>query len=140
MKFKRIVCLIFCALAFVAGVKAQNAPILTLKDAVEIALKNNYNIQLSQNNKAIAGNNVTLGNAGFLPLVTGNATSNNSIQTTKQTRSDGTFNDIKGAHNSNLNYGVNLNWTIFSVVTTQKIPFFKFWAFISKGGVNPSLM
>jgi outer membrane protein len=113
MKFKKIVCLIFCASAFVAGVKAQDAPVLTLKDAIEIALKNNYNIKLSQNNKSIAGNNVTLGNAGFLPLVTGDATSNNSIQTTKQTRSDGTINNINGAHNSNLNYGVNLNWTIF---------------------------
>jgi outer membrane protein len=113
MKFKKIVCLIFCASAFFAGVKAQEAPVLTLKDAVEIALKNNYNIKLSQNNKTIAGNNVTLGNAGFLPLVTGNAISSNSIQTTKQTRSDGTFNDINNAHNSNLNYGVNLNWTIF---------------------------
>jgi len=113
MKVNKIICTIFCCLAF-AQVKAQNtAPILTLKDAVEIALKNNYNIRLSQNNAAIAGNNVTVGNAGFLPVVTGNVTSNNSIQTTKQTRSDGTFNDINNAHNSNLNYGVNLNWTIF---------------------------
>jgi outer membrane protein len=64
----------------VAGVKAQDAPLLTLKDAVEIALKNNYNIKLSQNNKTIAGNNVTLGNAGFLPLVTGDAALNNSSQ------------------------------------------------------------
>lgn len=111
MNIKKIICLIFCAAIFMS-VKAQNAPLLTLKDAVEIALKNNYNIKLSQNNATIAGNNVTLGNAGFLPLVTGDAALNNSNQKIKQTRSDGTVNNLT-ANNSNNNYGVNLNWTIF---------------------------
>jgi outer membrane protein len=87
MNIKKIICLIFCAAIFTAGVQAQEAPLLTLKDAVEIALKNNYNIKLSQNNATIAGNNVTLGNAGFLPLVTGDAALNNSSQKIKQTRS-----------------------------------------------------
>lgn len=112
MQIRNIVGLIFCLAAFV-NVRAQDTPRLSLKEAVEIALKNNYNIQLSQNNAAIAGNNVTLGNAGFLPQVAGSVTSNNSIQTTKQTRSDGTVNNISNAQNSNLSYGVNLNWTIF---------------------------
>ncbi|WP_374950777.1 TolC family protein [Mucilaginibacter sp.] len=113
MKFNKILCLIFCAAALTTGVRAQNAPLLTLKDAVEIALANNYNIKLSQNNKTIAGNNVTIGNAGFLPVVTGDAATTNGIQTTRQTRTDGTVNNINNAHNSNNNYGVNLNWTIF---------------------------
>jgi outer membrane protein len=112
MNIKKIICLIFCAATFTADVQAQEAPLLTLKDAVEIALKNNYNIKLSQNNATIAGNNVTLGNAGFLPLVTGDAALNNSSQKIKQTRSDGTVNNLT-ANNSNNNYGVNLNWTIF---------------------------
>ncbi|QHS55431.1 TolC family protein [Mucilaginibacter sp. 14171R-50] len=112
MNIKKIICLIFCAIAFTSMVKAQNAPLLTLKDAVEIALQNNYNIKLSQNNAAIASNNVTLGNAGFLPLVTGDATLNKSNQKIKQTRNDGTVNNLT-ANNSNNNYGVNLNWTIF---------------------------
>lgn len=113
MNFKKIFCLILCAAAFVAKAVAQEAPLLTLQQAVEIALKNNYNIKLSQNNKTITANNVTLGNAGFLPVVTGDATTNYGIQTTKQTRTDGTVNNINNAHNSNNNYGVNLNWTIF---------------------------
>ena len=111
MTIKKIICLIFCVAAWVAA-KAQDAPLLTLKDAVQIALKNNYNIQLSQNNKTIAANNVTLGNAGFLPVVTGDAALNASSQKIKQTRSDGTVNNLT-ANNSNNNYGVNLNWTIF---------------------------
>jgi outer membrane protein len=111
MTIKKIICLVFCV-ATCIGVKAQDTPLLTLKDAVQIALKNNYNIQLSQNNSTIAANNVTLGNAGFLPLVTGDAALNNSNQKIKQTRSDGTVNNLT-ANNSNNNYGVNLNWTIF---------------------------
>ncbi|CAN5500864.1 TolC family protein [soil metagenome] len=113
MKFIKLICLVFCLLAFTAYTRAQ-APLLTLKDAVEIALKNNYNIRLSQNNASIAQNNVTIGNAGFLPQVTGNLASSNSIQNTKQTRADGTVNNINNANNTSLNYGVNLNWTIFN--------------------------
>ncbi|MGZ3763607.1 MAG: TolC family protein [Mucilaginibacter sp.] len=87
---------------------------LTLKDAIEIALKNNYHIQLAKNNSTIAQNNVTPGNAGMLPSVTGNFTSSNSIQNTKQTLSNGSVNNINGAHNSSLSYGPALNWTIFN--------------------------
>jgi outer membrane protein len=114
MMIKKITCLVFCfAMASTIAIAQQGAPLLTLKDAVEIALKNNYNIKLSQNNSTIASNNVTLGNAGILPVVTGDFNDNNSRQTTKQTRNDGTVNNIRNAKNSNNNYGVNLNWTIF---------------------------
>lgn len=110
---KKTAFFIFCSIVFSVKTWAQDAPMLTLKDAVEIALKNNYNIKLSQNNSTIASNNVTLGNAGILPKVNGNFASTNSRQTTKQTRNDGTINNINNAKNSNINYGVNLNWTVF---------------------------
>jgi outer membrane protein TolC len=87
MIIKKIAFLIFCCSLLQAYAWAQDAPLLTLKEAVEIALKNNYNIKLSQNNKTIAANNVTLGNAGVLPQVNGNFASTNSRLTTKQTRS-----------------------------------------------------
>jgi outer membrane protein len=93
--------------------KVPNAPVLTLKDAVEIALQNNYDIRLSKNTAAIAKNEVTLGNAGLLPNVAANYTIANSVQSTTQTRSDNTVNRISGANNTGRNYGVNLNWTIF---------------------------
>ncbi|WPU94419.1 TolC family protein [Mucilaginibacter sabulilitoris] len=109
---KKIAFFIFCSIAFSATAWAQDVPMLTLKDAVEIALKNNYNIKLSQNNSTIAANNVTLGNAGILPQLAGNFSTSSSRQKTKQTRNDGTVNNIN-AHNSNNSYGVNLNWTVF---------------------------
>lgn len=109
--------LLFITLPAVLAAQAQKAPLLTLKEAVEVALKNNYNIKLSANNIIIAKNNVTPGNAGMLPQVSGDVTSTNSIQDAKQTRVDATgftsVTNANGARNTSLNYGVNLNWTIF---------------------------
>ncbi|MGF7082032.1 TolC family protein [Mucilaginibacter sp. UYCu711] len=113
MKLKKLACLLCCYMAVIATVKAQTAPLLTLREAVEIALKNNYNIVLAKNNNAIAQNNVTIGNAGFLPSVTGNLSQNNSRQHIVQTKSDGTSVTIPSAKNSSLSYGPALNWTIF---------------------------
>jgi outer membrane protein TolC len=112
MRVLKITLLTLC-IAFVA--RAQQAPpLLSLKDAVDIALKNNYNIKLTKNTTAISANNITPGAAGMLPQVAGAFTSTNSIQDTKQTKTDGSINQINGAKNSNLNYGINLNWTIFN--------------------------
>jgi len=113
MKLIKIACLLFLYLSLSVMCRAQNAPLLTLREAVEIALKNNYDIKLAQNNNAIATNDVTPGNAGMLPVVTGDFSTNNSPQHVTQTRSDGTVNNIPNARNSNVSYGPNLNWTIF---------------------------
>lgn len=117
MTIRKTLCLMVCFVALATGLRAQTAtnpeaPHLSLKDAVELALKNNYNIKLSQNNSTIAKNNVTIGNAGMLPVITGDAALNGSRQKVKQTRNDGTINNLN-ANNTNNNYGVNLNWTVF---------------------------
>ncbi|MVN92627.1 TolC family protein [Mucilaginibacter aquatilis] len=118
MKIIKFTCIVFGLLALANALHAQetkvpNVPQLTLKEALEIALQNNYDIKLSKNSSAIAKNNVTIGNAGILPNVAGTFTQSNSIQTTTQTRSDNTVNRINNANNTGTNYGVNLNWTIF---------------------------
>ncbi len=103
-----LLCLYFTNFAF-----AQRAPLLTLEDAVSIALKNNYNIRLAKNNTTMAAGNVTLGNAGYLPLVGASISTSSSVLNIKQTRSDGTINNLNKLHNSSLSYGPNINWTIF---------------------------
>lgn len=96
------------------GITKSNAQeILTLEDAVKIALENNYDIRISKNELAITSNNVSIGNAGILPSVSANVVDNNSLQNTKQTRSDGSVTELKNAKNNNLTYGVGLDWTIF---------------------------
>ena len=61
--------LLYC-LSLTNVVNAQ--PILTLEEAVRIALENNYDIRIAANSLTIDRNNVTYGNAGFLPSVGAN--------------------------------------------------------------------
>jgi outer membrane protein len=105
--FKSLLLFFFC---FAIG-NAQE--ILTLENAVKIALDNNYEIKIATNNLKIDQTNVAIGNAGMLPSVSAVATDNNSIQNTSQTRSDGTTVELKNAENNSLSYGVGLDWTIF---------------------------
>jgi len=95
-------------------VKMNAQEILTVEDAVRIALENNYDIRISKNDLRIDKQNVSLANAGILPNVSANVTNNNSDLDTKQTQSDGSERELDGAKNLNLTYGVALNWTVFN--------------------------
>ena len=86
---------------------------LSLVDAISIALQNNYDIRLINNEELIARNNVNLGNAGILPVVAGSFSTGGSKQNTVQTQSSGTQRVTNGAKSTNLSYGVGLDWTIF---------------------------
>lgn len=86
---------------------------LTLEQAITIALQNNYDIKLVKNDVTIAKNNANWGNAGMLPVASGSFSNGGSIQNTEQTQSSGTVRKINGARNSNMGYGIDLNWTIF---------------------------
>ncbi len=100
-------------LLLLIGFQLQAQEVLTIEDAVKIALENNYEIKIASNNLKIEKTNVATGNAGMLPKVTATVVDNNGIQNLSQTRADGTVNSLDNAKNSNLNYGVGLDWTIF---------------------------
>jgi len=87
--------------------------LLTVEDAVRIALENNYEIKISKNDLRIDQQNVSVGNAGMLPTLGLNVVDNNSIQNLSQTRLDGTENELDNAKNNSLTYGAGFNWTIF---------------------------
>ncbi len=87
--------------------------VLTVQQAVEIALENNYDIRLSRNDLHIARENVTYGNAGMLPTVTGNFTQNNSLQNSTQVQNTGMERSLDNARNNSMTYGVSVGWTIF---------------------------
>ncbi len=91
----------------------QAQGLLTAKEAVEIALENNFEIKLSQNDLKIAEENVTYGNAGMLPTVTGNFTQSNSVQNSRQTQASGEQRSLNNAKNNSLSVGVSIGWTIF---------------------------
>ncbi|MES2484767.1 MAG: TolC family protein [Bacteroidota bacterium] len=110
-------CLYLLCLVTLGG-RAQDSlqkqlTLLSVEDAVAVALKNNYDIQLATNDLKIDEQNVNLANAGLLPNLYGSVNQNNNIQYSKQVRTDGTVQELNNAKNNSLNYGVNLGWTIF---------------------------
>lgn len=86
---------------------------LTVKEAIAITLENNFDIQLAENTTKIAQENLSLGNAGFLPTVTANLNQNNSLQNLEQIQNSGEVRSMKNAKNNSLSYGLNVGWTIF---------------------------
>lgn len=86
---------------------------LSFDDAVRIVLKNNYGIRISFAEKKITENNLSLGNAGFLPVVTADANLTNNSFTQKQDFTNGTSVKSNGLTSSNLTAGVTLSWTLF---------------------------
>ncbi|RAK21706.1 outer membrane protein TolC [Flavobacterium aquaticum] len=98
---------------FIIGFSAQAQELLSLEDAVKIALENNYDIKIAENNSKIDATNNNLANAGMLPSLNANFTNNNSQLDTKQTQGDGTVRELDNAKNMNLTYGIGLDWTIF---------------------------
>ena len=102
-----LVLFLFC----VAKSSAQE--ILTIEDAMKIALENNFEIKIAKNNSTISETNVTVGNAGILPTATANIVDNNNVTNSTQVRQDGTSTTLNNAKNNSLTYGVSLGWTVF---------------------------
>lgn len=92
---------------------SQIQPVLTLEEAVAQTLANNFDIRIAKNELKIDETNVTIGNAGMLPQVTGTVINNNTILNQTQTQASGAEIEIDGAQNININYGVGIEWTIF---------------------------
>ena len=92
---------------------AQEKELLTVEKAVSIALENNYQIKIVTNDLKIDETSVSPGFAGMLPKLNAVADNNNNIQNIDQTRSDGTKLSRDNAKSNSLNYGVQLDWTIF---------------------------
>lgn len=86
---------------------------LRLQDAITIALKNNYDIRLINNEVKIAKNNLNAGNAGMLPALAGTFNDGGSRQNTVQTPATGPEKKANGVRSTSLSYGVALDWTIF---------------------------
>lgn len=86
----------------------------TLEEAIELGIKNNYDIAVVNNTAAIASNNNTLGNAGMLPVIDINAATNFANNATKQKFYTGETVDRSGVGSSNMSTGVYLTWTLFN--------------------------
>ena len=111
MHTKNRICILLLWLGGLAFGFAQE--VLTVDEAVKIALENNYQIKTARNDLKIDELGVSPGQAGMLPQLGANLTDNNSVQSLTQVRNDGTVQDRDNVKNSSFNYGVALEWTIF---------------------------
>ena len=86
---------------------------LTKKEAVKLALDNNYDIKIANNNVQVAENNTSVLNSGYLPTVTGTAGATYNLDNTEAEFSNGNSTVLNGAESNRYNAGVSLNYTIF---------------------------
>lgn len=103
--------LVLIVLLFSYSLIAQE--VLTKKEAIEIALKNNYGIKIANNNLKVSNNNTSIYNTGFLPTLSTTAGANYRNENQEITRQDGNTTNIEGAVTKSYNASVSLNYTIF---------------------------
>lgn len=94
--------------------------VIDLRECLRIGLENNFDLQIARNEELISDNNVTLGNAGYLPEVSLNSGYNFRSSSSDQFPAGDT--EVVENRNSNtqtLDAGVNLNWSIFEGFRVQ---------------------
>jgi outer membrane protein len=113
-------------LIFGASFIVNAQPVLTIEDAVSIALKNNYDILVARNDAETARINNTAGNAGMLPTVAITGSDNYSLSNIDE-KLPGGAPDTKSpnATSNAFSAGAALNWTLFDggkmFVTKRKL-------------------
>ncbi len=87
---------------------------VSLEEAFQIALQNNWNTKILQNSLQIARNNNFAGNAGKLPRITLNVADNFQLFGINQQLSNGTEINRNGAISNNLNANLRADWQVFN--------------------------
>ncbi|MEE4178462.1 MAG: TolC family protein [Bacteroides sp.] len=92
---------------------------LSLQECINLGLEQNFSIRLARNTEEIYVNNVSLGNAGYLPRLSLSAQQSGVVNNVNQNLADGGTNSTSGIHNTSSNAGLNLNQTIFDGFRVQ---------------------
>lgn len=96
---------------------------LTLQDAVNLALKNSFDVEIAKNNETISSINNNIGVAGGLPVISGSASDVEQITSIDQKYTDATRNTKKdNVASNNLSAGVTGSILLFNgmrVVATK---------------------
>ena len=99
------------------GLQAQQPQIYTLKSCLEYGLQNNYSLQIVRNEEQVSKNNATPGNAGYLPTLDLTAGYTGTVDNTNtKVRATGESVKENGVFDQTVNVGLNLNWTILSLI------------------------
>ncbi|MCK7559040.1 TolC family protein [Chitinophaga sedimenti] len=93
------------------GAHAQD--ILTLEQAIDPALKNNYDLRLARNDAEVSANDYAYANFAFLPTLNATAGKNWTTSSIKQELANGNKRDTSGIKNQQLQASINLQWVLF---------------------------
>lgn len=107
---KKILVLSFMVV-LTANIQAQR--MLTLDEAIDMALKSNFDILVARNDADIDRVNNTRGNAGMLPSITMNGTGTYGLNNVYQRLSTGVTNNYSSQSSTNLGANVQLSWTLY---------------------------
>jgi outer membrane protein len=115
--------ILYTVLFFPVIVNAQQ--LLTLKNAIDTALKNNFDIRISRNIAEMTKISNTYGMAGGLPTVNATVGDNQSFNNTSQKLSSGTETNLTDINGNSLNAGVAASMTLFNgfkiIATKEKL-------------------
>ncbi len=100
-------------LIFPLHIYAQEDSVLSLLQAIELALKNNFDIRLAHNNNEQQNNENTIGNAGMLPNVDLTGTYKRSNNSLKQKYNSGDEVNSDASLSTNTVADLGATWTIF---------------------------
>lgn len=125
-------------LIFLLSVNSEAQEIYDLSRCVTTGLEQNFSVKIVRNQEEISGNNLTRGNAGFLPAISTTNRFGGNVSTTTQNMNNGSQNKSRGVYNTTGSAGLNLNMTLFdgfNVQTTwQKLQELK-----QMGGLNSQM-
>jgi outer membrane protein len=88
--------------------------VLSLQELTDLALKNNFDIQIARNNVEIDKIKNSYGYAGGLPTITGNAGNDNAIMNIRNEFSDGTTGNYSNASNYSFEAGITGSMVLFN--------------------------
>ena len=102
-------------IALLCPVMAQAQQTLTLEEAIQQGITKQYSIQISRQRERIAANENSLGNAGFLPTITGSANKNYTVSGLNQSFFGGLRPPLvqSGVNSNSGNAGVAMAWTLY---------------------------
>jgi outer membrane protein len=110
-KFSKIYFFVGLLLLMVNSSKAQQS--ISLKQAIEIGLQNNYSIQLSNNDAAVTEQNRQAAISALMPKVDATAGINKSSVDTRQVFVTGVIQERDNAATTQQTAGVQLSWVLF---------------------------
>ncbi|MBR4994996.1 MAG: TolC family protein [Alistipes sp.] len=103
---------IIAALAFASMAAAQDK-VISLRECLEVGLRQNYDILIERNKQRISENNATAANAGMLPTVGLSAGYMGSADRTETVPVEGDRVVDAAAFDQTVDVGLSLNWTLF---------------------------